>query len=141
MINFKKVFNLILIITLLQSARFCFSADNPTLRPPLATSKTAREFMEYNQGKTMSDIIQALDSRNDVFWRHLRHDSVSRQIMSERLKFLVETKKLPELVKNELRRMKDLEENGKDFFWHIFICIIYFLKIYRKRLGKYRSVF
>ena len=111
MMNFKKVLLLILIVTLLPSAEFCFSADNTTaLRPPLATSKTAREFMEYNQGKTMSDIIQALDSRNDVFWRHLRHDNVSRQIMSERLKFLVETKKLPELVKNELRRMKDLEE-------------------------------
>ena len=133
MTNFKKVFILILIITLLPNTGFCFPADNPAaLRSPLATSKTVREFIKHNQGKPISDIIQVLGSQEGAFWRHLSHNSASRQIMSDRLKFLLQTKKLPELVKNELQRMKksgaldvsdqDIENCSififGDYLWH-----------------------
>jgi len=65
MSNFKKVFNLIIMAVFVwQNLGFCLSDANPTLRPPLATSKTAEEWLELSEKH--KDVLIKLDEYLNV---------------------------------------------------------------------------
>lgn len=60
MSNFKKAFNLIIIaIFMWQNIGFCLPDENPTLRPPLTTSKTAQEWLGLS--KNHKEVLAKLD--------------------------------------------------------------------------------
>lgn len=108
MINFKKALALIsLILFLCQEIAFCLPYSNSTLRPILTTSKTFKEFGELqNPERTPEDIISELDKSNGYLWSHLKNNETSREIMRRRLKYLLEDKNLPQLVKDKLKSLK-----------------------------------